>query len=126
MTAPAAHPPPARPPFEAAVVIRLPGQAPGRALRGRLKTARELRGGRQVWAVRVPTPHARHPEGELVSLIVERTDAGWCAVGGEALGHAIRIAEAIAAGAEVREPVGVQLMAVTAGLLALVQPEPGP
>ncbi|MBB4287398.1 hypothetical protein, partial [Roseospira goensis] len=109
MTPAAAHPPPARPPFEAQVDLYLPADL--KPLRGRLKTARELRGGRQVWGLRVPTPHARHPEGELVSLIVERTDAGWCAVGGEALGHAIRIAEAIAAGAEVREPVGVQLMA---------------
>jgi hypothetical protein len=37
---------------------------------------------------------------------------------------AIQMAEAVATGNEVREPVGVQLMTLTAGILALVEPKP--
>lgn len=117
---------PKRPPFEAGVDVCLPT---GAILRGRLKTTRTLTGsrGREVWALRVPAPDAFHPEGELVSLIVEPApDGGWQAVGGDALGAAIRMAEVIASGREVREPVSLQLLVVTAGLLALVQPEGGP
>jgi len=128
MTAPLSAQPPRRPPFEAEVTVCLPGTAPGRPrpLVGRLKTAREIGGGREVWALRVPTPQACHPEGELVSLIVTSDASGWQAIGGDSLGGAIQLAEAIAAGTEIREPVTIQLLSLSAGLLALVQPETGP
>jgi hypothetical protein len=120
-----ALPLPARPPAETEVEIRLPSSAPGRPppLRGTLKCARGI-GPREVWMLRVPSPYARHPEGELVSLIVEATPHGWQAVGGNSMSAAIQMAEAVATGNEVREPVGVQLMTLTAGILALVEPKP--
>jgi hypothetical protein len=118
--APQISPATGHPPCETWVAIQRPGGGP--LVEGRLKTVRALRGGRAVWGVRVPVPGHHHPEGELVTLTVE-IGADGCAraVAGETLTYALQLAEHITAGQEVREPVNVQLMALSASLLALAE-----
>lgn len=111
------------PPCESWVAIQRPDGGP--LVRGRLKTVRRVQGGRAVWAVRVPVDGHRHPEGELVTLTVEvGADGVAWAVTGETLSHAVRVAEHVVAGREVRDPVTVQLMSLSASLLALLEGGP--
>jgi hypothetical protein len=118
--APQISPATGHPPCESWVAIQRPGGGP--LVSGRLKTVRHLRGGRAIWGVRVPVDGHHHPEGEMVTLTVELAPDGCArAVAGETLSYGLQLAEHIAAGREVREPVGVQLMALSASLLALAE-----